>query len=94
MVPKEKREAVAVLLNHINFDLHVLGFALNEKTGVLTYRVQTFLNQNRSIPPGMIGVLIGFTVGTAEKYFPDFQEATITETKPQIRSPFELFSDS
>lgn len=89
VVPKEKRETVAVLLNHINFDLNVLGFALNEKTGVLTYRTQTFLNETRSILPGMIGVFIGFTAGTVEKYFPKFQAAATT--KPKINSLFDSY---
>jgi hypothetical protein len=68
-IPKDRRKTMTTLLNRINFNIPVLGFALNEKTGVLTYRTQAFLNENNSILPGMIGALVNITNTNNSKIF-------------------------
>ena len=69
-VPEEKRAEMAILLNQINFDLVIAGFGMNEKNGVLTYRVQTLLDQNHAIAAEMISVHIRLTLQMMEALLP------------------------
>ena len=79
-VPQAQREKVSVLMNRINFVLPVLGFALNEKNGIMIYRTQTFLDRNGAIPPGMIGAMIAISAHTAEKFLPQLKAAAGQES--------------
>jgi hypothetical protein len=75
VVPEEQRNALTILLNRINLGLPVLGFALNESNGIMTYRTQAFLDGKGAIPPGLIGALIAIAARTAEKFLPQLQAA-------------------
>jgi hypothetical protein len=90
IVPQGQREALTSLLNRINFNIPVLGFVLNEKNGVLTFRTHVFLNKNKSILPGMIGALISITIQTAAKFLPQLQEAMTLEPETELSSLFDL----
>jgi hypothetical protein len=89
-IPKDRRKTMTTLLNRINFNIPVLGFALNEKTGVLTYRTQAFLNENNSILPGMIGALMNITIQIAAKFLPQLKEVITPEAETRPKSLFEI----
>lgn len=86
VVPEEKRKIIAILLNHINCTIPVLGFSLNQKNGILIYRTQTFLDANRSIS----SYIIGITIYTAEKFFSQLKEAIAFEAETGLKSLFDL----
>jgi hypothetical protein len=86
IVPEKQREAVMLLINRINFSLPVLGFTLNEKTGVLTYRTQAFLNENKAILPGLIGALIALSIRNSEQFLTQLQaSATLSSINHSTR---------
>jgi hypothetical protein len=90
VVPEEKRKIIAILLNDINYVLPVLGFYLSKKKDVIVYRTQAFLDANRSISPGLIGIIIGIMIHTAEKFLPQLQKALTPEPENGFKSLFDL----
>jgi hypothetical protein len=89
-VPETQQDEMRTILNRINFDLPVLGFVLNEKNGILTYRVQIFLDKNKSIPAEIIGGLMALSVHTVKAYLPQIKAAMMPRTRESIKSIFEL----
>lgn len=80
IVPEEQRNEVSVLINRINFALPVLGFVLNEKKGVLTYRTQAFLNEKNAISPGLIGVMMALSIRNSEQFLTQLQSSQPLKT--------------
>ena len=90
IVPEEERKAVAVLINRINFALPILGFVLNEKNGVLTYRTQAVLNEKKAIPPGFIGAFIALSIHNSEQFLTQLQASATPKTMNHPTSQFDL----
>lgn len=89
-IPEERINEVAVLINRINSVLPFLGFVLNEKSGVLTYRTQVFLNENRAIPPGLIGALMSFSIRYSEQFLTQLQTSNVLKPMSHPTSLFDL----
>ena len=68
---------VALLLNTINSRLAVLGFTLNQESGIVTYRVQAFLTHGNIIEAGLLGSIISTVAKTATQYFKEINHSDI-----------------
>jgi hypothetical protein len=89
-IPGEYREALTILLNHINFTLPVTGFVMNKKHGVLTYRIQAFLDPNGAIASDTVGSLLTLSTRTAAYFLPQLKKALASHQDARPKSLFDL----
>ena len=89
-VPREYREVLTILLNRINFTLPVTGFVMNEKHGVITYRIQAFLDPNGAISSDTIGSLSALSIRTAKYILPQLKKALASLQDVRPKSLFDL----
>ena len=89
VVPAKLRNKMLILLNRINLALPNCGFTLDEKNGIITYKLCAFLNEIGRIHSSMIFGVIDISIRTVKEILPQLQQATASAEDPHISSLFE-----
>lgn len=84
--PANRIGELVAAANRINHGLMVLGFTVDERTGLCAFRTHAYLDPEGAVPTGLVGALIGTCAKSVADALPALREAAFPELSDELRA--------